>query len=88
MMHIDPELKRKLAQNNKQPVAAIVSCEGTCEDVIKRLRAAGVIISSTESALLGVIMIQLTKAQLEHLESAKIEGITAIEYDRETRIME
>jgi hypothetical protein len=87
MIHIDPELKRKLAQNIEQPVAAIVSCEGKCEEVIERLKSAGVIISSTESMLVGIIMIQLTRDQLEHLESAKIPGLLAIEYDRETRIM-
>lgn len=88
MIHIDPELKHKLAQNIEQPVAAIVSCEGQCEGVVERLRSAGVIISSTESTLVGIIMIQLTRDQLEHLELAKIPGISAIEYDRENRVLE
>lgn len=87
-MHIDPELKRQLAQRIEKPVAAIVSCEEKCEGVIERLRESGIIVSSTESKLVGVIMIRLTKDQLEHLESVQIPGISAIEYDRETRVME
>jgi len=83
--HVDAVLQDKVAQSRGSLVPVLITCEGQCEEIMKALKAAKIQITSTGSLVFGIIGAEITSEELDVLKSIK--GISAIEYDEETQIL-
>lgn len=81
MAQLDPQVSAELeAAKENEVVRLLVTCEGSCDPVIRQLDAAGVTIANT-IADLDVIVLEARKRDLPALK--KLSGVVAIELEGE-----
>ena len=83
MAVIDSELLEQIRQAGGKRVPVIITCTDRCEPVVEALKQTGVLVTSTDSMILGSIGAVITADQLDVITS--MSGIDTVEYDQEAR---